>query len=91
MSDGILRALVTGEQHDLIRISQRTSFYANWIEGRQKNGRETYLVTVFSNSRQDFLDTAKETGVTVEEIIDAGEDETYVLRVGAPGTGWADA
>jgi len=90
MSDGVLRALVTGEQHDLIRTAARTGFYANWIDSKQKDGRETHIVTVFDNERSQFLSTAKETGVTVEEIHGAGDDETYELLVGAPGTGWAN-
>jgi hypothetical protein len=87
----VSRLLVTGEQHDLMRISQRTSFYANWIESRDRNGRETYLVTVWGNEQSDFLDTARETGVTVEQVIGADETEEYILLIGAPGTGWEEA
>ena len=87
-SDGILRALVTGEQPALLSMNQRTAYYANWIDSKQKDGRETYIVTVFDNERHQFIDTALQTGVTVEEIHGAGDDETYELLVGAPGTGW---
>ena len=96
MSDGILRALVTGEQHDLLRMNQRTAYYANWIESELRDGRETYLVTVFNTERAQFIDTALQSGVTVEEIVWVdqgafdGQAETYELLVGAPGTGWKE-
>jgi hypothetical protein len=45
-----------------------TGMFANWLEGRENGDRETWLVTVFDEDAEAFLDTARNIGVTVEEI-----------------------
>jgi hypothetical protein len=69
-----------------------TATYANWIEGRENpRGGETWHVTCFDENFDDFLGAARRTGVTVEEIDGAGDEERYRLLVGEPGTGWDGA
>lgn len=65
-----------------------TGMFANWIEGRENGERETWLVTVFAADAASFLEVVHNVGVTVEEIEGGGESESYVLRVGEPGSGW---
>ena len=65
-----------------------TAMFANWIEGRAKGDRETWLVTCYDEHSGGFLQAARNVGVTVEEIEGGGDDESYVLVVGEPGSGW---
>lgn len=85
------RFLVTADPGERLDVWAATCAYANWIEGREnKRGGDTFLVTVFSAQGEKFLDVARTySGVTVEEIEGAGDNETYALRVGEEGTGWA--
>lgn len=84
------RFLVTAPQADKWTMWTATGPFANWLEGRDSGaGRETWLVTVFAEDGGRFLDAARATGVTVEEIDGGGDSETYTLRVGEPGSGWA--
>lgn len=87
------RFLVTAEQGPKFDLWPHTAMYANWIEGRENpRGGETWLVTVFGEDTDRFLAAARATsGVTVEEIDGAGEQERYRLLVGEPGTGWESA
>lgn len=68
-----------------------TGTFANWIETRERNGRETTIVTCFDEHAEHFLAVARAAGVTVEEVHGAGESETYELLIGEPGTGWVEA
>lgn len=45
-------------------------------------------MTCFDEHASGFLEAARNTGVTVEEIEGAGDGERYLLLVGDPGTGW---
>jgi hypothetical protein len=73
----------------VILLWQKTAYYANWIETRQRQGRQTTLVTVSEDQREMFVTAAQATtGVTVEEVIGGEEVEDYQLLVGDPGTGW---
>lgn len=86
------RYLVTGEIGPRMDVWAYTAAYANWIEGRLAPGRaatETWLVICFDEHAAAFLAYAKAAGVTVEEIEGAGDDESYTLLVGDPGSGWA--
>jgi hypothetical protein len=65
-----------------------TCMFSNWLEGRENGDRETWLTTVYDQDSATFLDVCQRIGVTVEEIEGGGDTETYVLRVGKPGTGW---
>lgn len=80
--------LVTAEFGERMDTWALTAAYANWIEGRERDGRETWLVTCFDENSEAFLAAAKAAGVTVEEIEDAGDGETYKLLAGEPGSGW---
>lgn len=82
------RFLVTSG-HRRMDVWAATGSYANWIEGRENGGRETWLVTCYDEHREAFLTAARTFGATVERIDGGGEDETYELLVGTPGTGWA--
>jgi hypothetical protein len=91
-ADGVHRFLVTTTDELRFGMWSQTAAYANWLEGRDNpRGGETWLVTVFAGNGQHFLDTARATGATVEEIEAAGYDERYHLRTGTPGTGWNPA
>lgn len=87
------RFLVTAEEGPKFDFWPHTAMYANWIDGRENpRGGETWLVTVFGEDVDRFLTAARTaSGVTVEEIDYVGADERYVLRVGEPGTGWAES
>jgi len=84
--------LVTAPEPARLDLWADTAPVTNWIEGRIKDGAtdgaETWLVTCFDVNAPDFLATARAIGVTVEEIEGGGDNETYILRVGKPGTGW---
>lgn len=83
------RYLVTGDAAQRMEAWMPVAGYTNWIEGRENGAdRETWLVTGFAEHRVPFLAAAKAAGVTVEEIEGAGDDETYRLLVGEPGSGW---
>jgi len=90
MTDGVHRYLVTASDDERrLTMWRCTAIYANWLDGRENpRGGETWLVTVFADKRQQFLDSARAVHVTVEEIHGGGDDETYELQVGEPGTGW---
>ena len=95
MGDRVRRYLVTADVRPRIEVHLYTGMYANWIEGRaapgatKDNDRETWLVTVYGEHADNFLNAARGVpGVTVEEIEGADDTETYLLRVGEPGTGW---
>jgi hypothetical protein len=83
------RLLVTSDADRRMDVWAATGTYANWIEGRENGDRETWLVTCFDDHREAFLAAACAAGVTVERIDGAGEDESYELLAGEPGTGWA--
>lgn len=83
------RYLVTAPDGPRMDMWTATGMYANWIEGRENKSRgETWLVTVFGEHTEHFLEAGRATGVTVEEIEGGGETERYILCVGEPGTGW---
>lgn len=87
---GVHRFLVTARDDSRIDLWSNTAAYANWLGGREHpSGGQTWLVTVFAEHGQLFLDAAAALGVTVEELDGAGDNEEYVLRTGEPGTGWA--
>jgi hypothetical protein len=85
------RLLVTGGDSERVALWVNIGAQSNWIEGRENaHGTETWLVTVFADSRSRFLNMVGfYEGLTVEEIEGAGDSETYRLLVGKPGTGWA--
>lgn len=83
------RYLVTGDDARRMEAWMPTAGYANWIEGREKGGRETWLVTCYAEHAKAFLRATEAAGVTVEEIEGAGDTESYKLVVGEPGSGWA--
>ncbi len=85
------RFLVTAPIHLRLAVWADTAAFANWIEGRGPQDRETWLVTSFSQHADSFLEVARDIGVTVEEIEGAGDDERYVMLVGEHGTGWNGA
>jgi len=87
-SGGVHRFLVTAAVGPKFNMWAATAYYANWIEGRENGGCETWLVTCFDEQASAFLMAASAVGVTVEEIEGAGDTESYLLRVGEPGTGW---
>lgn len=68
------RYLITtpiGEHHG---VWMATGSVANWLEGRENGeGRETWLVTVFSEDAELVLDAARKAGVTVQEVLGAGD------------------
>ncbi|MFI2502340.1 hypothetical protein [Streptomyces sp. NPDC018693] len=89
MRAGVHRFLVTADDSERMRMWRRTAVYANWLDGRDNpRGGQTWLVTVFAEHGEDFLNAARATGATVEEIEGGGDDEQYHLRVGEPGSGW---
>ncbi len=88
MNDGVRRFLITAPTALRMDAWAATGMFANWLEGRGPEDRETWLVTCFGEHAHSFLDAARNIGVTVEEIEDAGDDERYVMLVGEPGTGW---
>jgi len=79
------RYLVTAPEDQRIDMWRATGAFANWLDGRE----ETFLVTCFDDNAQQFLDAARATKVTVQEIHGGDDTETYELLVGEPGTGWA--
>jgi hypothetical protein len=88
----VRRFLVTASEGDRIAMWEAVGPYSNWIEGRLRaRGGETWLVTVFGEDANRFLEIARRVGATVEEIEGGGDDERYLLRVGEPGSGWAEA
>lgn len=91
MSTAVHRFLVTAANpENRLTMWRCTAIYANWLEGRDNaHGTETWFITVFADNQQQFLDAGRACGVTVEEINIDGDKETYELRVGEPGTGWA--
>lgn len=85
------RFLVTGLEPTGIRLGVVTGLYAHWIEARDnQHGTLTWLVTVLDSHGERFLEAARRVGATVEEIEGADDTERYLLRVGEPGTGWAE-
>lgn len=92
------RLLVTAYPDVRAAVWAATALSANWLECRDhpaRDGAQTCLVTVFAEQLPDFLDLARQVNdtagpVTVEEIHGAGDDETYTLLLGEPGTGWPD-
>jgi hypothetical protein len=88
MTDGVRRLLVTAPIGERMDMWAATAVFANWIEGRGPENRETWLVTCFGEHAPGFLDAARKIGVTVEQVEGAGDDERYVMLVGEPGTGW---
>jgi len=89
VSDGVCRYLVTAPVHLRLAMWAATAAFANWIEGRGPEDRETWLVTCFGQHADSFLEAARDTGVTVEQIEGAGDDERYVMLAGEPGSGWS--
>ncbi len=85
---GVHRFLVTASADLKMDTWAATGMFSNWLEGRDNGDRETWLVTVFAADGESFLQAARNVGVTVEEIEGGGESESYILRVGEPGTGW---
>lgn len=90
-SGDVHRYLVTASTDLKMHTWSVTGMFSNWLEGRisKNRGRETWLVTVFDQDSARFLEACELIGVTVEEIEGSGDTESYVLRVGEPGTGWA--
>lgn len=88
MASGVHRYLVTAPTDSKMAMWLATGGFANWLEGRGNGDRETWLVTVFDENSAAFLQAGLAAGVTIEEIEGSGKTETYVLRVGKPGTGW---
>lgn len=92
MTTGVHRFLATATHGPRLALWQCTAVCANWLDARDNpRGGETWLVTVFTEHAQQFLDAATALGVTVEEIESSGDEEKYRLRVGEPGTGWQAA
>lgn len=86
---GVHRLLVTAGSKARMRTELHTGPYANWLEGRiNGHGTETWWVTVMETDGDRFLAEARETGVTVEEVLGTGDGESYNLVVGKPGSGW---
>jgi hypothetical protein len=82
--------LVTAPDETRMRMWINTT-YANWLEGRpNRNGGETWSVTVFGEHASHFIEVALAMSVTLEEIEGAGDAEQYRLLVGDPGTGWGE-
>jgi hypothetical protein len=82
--------LVTAPDEMRMRMWINTT-YANWLEGRpNRNGGETWSVTVFGEHAGHFIEVALAMSVTLEEIEGAGDAEQYRLLVGDPGTGWGE-
>ena len=81
------RYLVTASTGSRMDLWAATGAYANWIEGRGPQERETWLVTCFAEHSSHFLAAARQRAdATVEEIEGAGDAEQYVLVAGEPGT-----
>jgi hypothetical protein len=87
-TSGVHRFLVTAPDDLKMNTWAATRMFSNWVEGRENGSRETWLVTVYAAHAESFLETARNIGVTVEEIKGGGESQSYVLRVGEPGSGW---
>ena len=86
------RFLVTASVDDRMKAWLNTCAYANWIEGREnRHGSETWMVTVLGEHAEHFLEVARQVNATVEEIEGADDTERYLLRVGEPGSGWAES
>ncbi len=85
---GVHRYLITAPVDLKMDLWVATGMFANWLEGRQNGGRETWLATVFDQHSEGFLTAARNVGVTIEEIEGGGDTESYRLLVGEPGTGW---
>lgn len=86
---GLRVFLVTSSPGSRMDVWAVTAVYANWIEGRGPDERETWLVTCLGGSADYFLAAAAcRADVTVEELHGAGDDERYTLLAGEPGTGW---
>ena len=81
--------LVTAGPDSKMALWAASAGYTNWLEGRENGARETWQVMCFDEDLEAFLGLAGEAGCTVEEIVGAGDNETYALRVGEPGSGWA--
>ena len=88
MTDGIRRFLITAPVKLRMDTWAATSMFANWIEGRGPEDRQTWLVTCYAAHAHTFLESAELIGVTVEEIEGAGDEEHYVMLVGESGSGW---
>ncbi|MGH3222255.1 MAG: hypothetical protein ACRDPY_26775 [Streptosporangiaceae bacterium] len=85
----VRRFLVTASLGDRMDVWAATAAYANWIDGRGPEERQTWLVTCLGEHGDHFLAAAKgRPDVTVEEIQGAGDDERYELLAGKPGSGW---
>jgi hypothetical protein len=85
----VRRFLVTAPDQVRMAVWVRTAAYANWLEGRpNRHQSETWLVTVFGEHAEHFLDSARVLSATVEEVEGAGDDERYVLLIGESGTSW---
>lgn len=85
----VRRFLVTAPVGDRMDVWAATSTYANWIEGRGPQERETWLATCPGQYAEHFIAAARcRPDLTVEEIQGAGDDERYELVAGQPGTGW---
>lgn len=92
MSGGVHRFLVTTGADAKWGMWSLTAPYANWIEGRDhpaSDDHETWLVTCFDEQADQFIEAARATRVTVEEIEGGGDTERYRLLVGEPGSGWS--
>lgn len=89
---GVHGYLVTAGDDQKMDMWRRTACYANWLDGRNNPaGGETWHVMCFDEDSERFLDSARAASVTVQEIVGAGDDERYEIRVGEPGTGWVSA
>lgn len=85
----VRRLLFTSSLGSRMDVWAATGTFANWIEGRGPEERQTWLVTVFGEHADVFLEAAvQRSDVTVEEIEGADETERYVLLAGESGTGW---
>jgi hypothetical protein len=74
-----------------MRMGVATGMYANWLEARDNRHQTlTWLVTVFGEHADYFLEVVRQMDATVEELEGGGDTERYVLRVGDSGTGWAE-
>jgi hypothetical protein len=82
--------LVTVNPQRRIDLWMKMAYYSNWLDARiNARGTETWHVMVVGEAVDEFLAAARdEGGITIEEIIGAGDNETFELRVGEPGTGW---
>lgn len=76
--------LVSGNEEQLTDFHLRVYMVLNGIDRRG----DTCRYTCFSEDREGAMLAAEEAGVTMEEIVGAGEDEDYLMLVQGEHRGW---